>query len=92
MTRSELVARLTARFTTLTLQDAKACVDEMIDVITETVARDDRVEFRDFGSFKLSHRKPRIGRNPKSGEKVNIPANASVHFKAGKELRYKVNT
>jgi integration host factor subunit beta len=91
MTRSELIEHLTARFPTFTLQDTKACVDELIEAITEALAADDRVEVRGFGSFQLNHRKARIGRNPKSGEKVNVPAKAVPHFKAGKELREKVD-
>jgi integration host factor subunit beta len=87
MTRSEFVERLAARFPTLTVQDTKACVDALFDDITETLARDDRVEVRGFGSFQLNHRPPRVGRNPKTGERVDVPAKASPHFKAGKELR-----
>ena len=91
MTRSEFVERIAARFPRLTLEDVKACADAMFDAMSDTLAADDRVEIRGFGSFQLNHRLPRVGRNPKTGERVDVPAKASPHFKAGKELREKVD-
>lgn len=87
MTRSELVSTLAQRFPQLSIQDADISVKEIISAVTETLANGDRVEIRGFGSFSLNYRPPRIGRNPKTGEKVSVPGKWSPHFKAGKELR-----
>jgi integration host factor subunit beta len=59
--------------------------------MTGALARGGRIEIRGFGSFALNYRPPRIGRNPKSGDKVQVPAKYVPHFKAGKELRERVD-
>ena len=87
MTRSELIERLARRFRSLGQADARQAVGIVIDAITGAVARGDRVEIRGFGSFSTNRRPPRIGRNPKTGEKVEVPAKIVPHFKAGKEMR-----
>lgn len=91
MTRSDLVDRLHSRVPTLTHDDAKSVVDVILEAITRSLVVDSRVEVRGFGSFSLSYRKPRVGRNPKSGEKVQIPGKYVPYFKAGKEMREGVN-
>ena len=90
MTRSDLVSALALRFPTLTAKDAEIAVKEILDAIGHALARRDRVEIRGFGSFSLNHRPPRKGRNPKSGETVSVPAKYVPHFKAGKEMRERV--
>ena len=60
--------------------------------MAQSLAEGQRIEIRGFGSFSLSRRPPRIGRNPKSGEKVLVPEKRVPHFKAGKELRERVDT
>lgn len=92
MTRSELVDRLHSRAPTLTHDDAKTVVDVILEAITRSVVADSRVEIRGFGSFSLSYRQPRVGRNPKSGEAVQVPGKYVPHFKAGKEMREGVNS
>ena len=87
MTRSELVARLHFRVPTLTHDDAKSVVDLILEAITRSLVADSRVEIRGFGSFSLSYRQPRIGRNPRSGEKVQVPGKCVLYFKAGKGMR-----
>ena len=87
MTKSELIELLAARNKLLTSKDAFAAVDCILDAISEALARGDRVEVRGFGSFALNHRPSRVGRNPKTGEKVSVPAKFTPHFKAGKEMR-----
>lgn len=87
MTRSELIAVLAERFPQLVLADAGMSVDVMLRAIGATLSRGGRIEIRGFGSFGLNYRPPRVGRNPKTGEKVNVPAKWIPHFKAGKELR-----
>ncbi len=91
MTRSELVDRLHSRVPTLTHDDVKSVVDVILQEITSSLVSDSRVEIRGFGSFSLSYRQPRIGRNPKSGEKVQVPGKYVPYFKAGKEMREGVN-
>ena len=91
MTRSELVDRLHSRVPTLTHDDAKSVVDVILEVITNSLAVNSRVEIRGFGSFNLNYRQLRVGRNPKSGEKVQVPGKYVPYFKAGKEMREGVN-
>ena len=91
MTKSELIARLAARFPQLVAKDADYAVKMILDAMSDALAQGDRIEIRGFGSFALNYRPPRIGRNPKSGEKVSVPEKHVPHFKAGKELRERVD-
>jgi len=91
MTKSELVAQLAARFPQLVLKDADFAVKTMLDAMSEALARGHRIEIRGFGSFGLNCRPSRVGRNPKSGEKVHVPEKHVPHFKPGKELRERVD-
>ena len=91
MTKSDLIARLAERFPQLVAKDADLAVKMILDAMSEALAKGDRIEIRGFGSFSLNYRPPRVGRNPKSGDKVNVPAKWVPHFKAGKELRERVD-
>ncbi len=91
MTKSELLAKLAGRFPQLVAKDADYAVKMILDAMTAALTRGDRIEIRGFGSFALNYRPPRIGRNPKSGEKVQVPEKYVPHFKAGKELRERVD-
>lgn len=91
MTRSELIASLGRRFPQLVLKDAELSVAEILGALGNAISRGGRVEIRGFGSFSLNYRPPRIGRNPRTGERVNIPEKWTPHFKPGKELRELVN-
>ena len=91
MTKSELIARLAVRFPQLVAKDADFAVNEILDAMSSALAVGDRIEIRGFGSFSLNYRPPRLGRNPKSGEKVSVPEKHVPHFKAGKELRERVD-
>ena len=91
MTKSELIAKLAERFPQLVAKDADYAVKMILDAMTDALARGDRIEIRGFGSFALNYRPPRTGRNPKSGEKVLVPEKYVPHFKAGKELRERVD-
>jgi len=91
MTKSELIARLAERFPQLVEKDADLSVKVILDAMSDVLARGDRIEIRGFGSFSLNYRPQRIGRNPKTGEKVEVPAKYVPHFKAGKELRERVD-
>lgn len=91
MTKSDLVARLAERFPQLVAKDADFAVKMILDAMSEALVRGDRIEIRGFGSFSLNYRPPRVGRNPKSGDKVLVPQKWVPHFKAGKELRERVD-
>lgn len=91
MTKSELIGRLSVRHPQLVAKDADLAVKTILDAMSEALAAGHRIEIRGFGSFSLNARPPRIGRNPKSGEKVTVPAKRVPHFKAGKELRERVD-
>lgn len=91
MTKSELIARLAERFPQLVVKDADCAVKVLLDAMIAALARGDRIEIRGFGSFSLNYRPPRIGRNPKSGDKVQVPEKYVPHFKPGKELRERVD-
>ena len=87
MTKSELIDRLAAQFPQLVAKDAELAVKMILDAMAESLAKGERIEIRGFGSFGLNYRPPRTGRNPKSGEKVQVPEKHVPHFKAGKEGR-----
>jgi integration host factor subunit beta len=91
MTKSELIARLAVRFPQLVAKDADFAVRILLDEIVAALERGDRIETRGFGSFEIRRKPPRIGRNPRSGEKVQVPAKYVPHFKAGKELRERID-
>jgi len=91
MTKSELIARLAERNPRLVARDADEAVNTMLEAMTEALAGGQRIEIRGFGSFALNYRPPRVGRNPKSGDRVQVPAKYVPHFKAGKELRERVD-
>lgn len=91
MTKSELIERLAGRFPQLAAKDAEFAVKMVLDAMSAALVRGDRIEIRGFGSFALNYRPPRVGRNPKSGERVQVPEKYVPHFKAGKELRERVD-
>ena len=90
MTKSELITLLSDKFQ-LVHKDAELSVKTIIDSLDNTLSKGGRVEIRGFGSFSLNHRPARLGRNPKTGEKVNVPEKFVPHFKPGKELKIKVD-
>ncbi len=91
MTKSELIERLGARFPQLGAKDADFAVKMILDEMAACLSRGHRIEIRGFGSFGINYRPPRVGRNPKSGDKVMVPEKYVPHFKAGKELRERVD-
>lgn len=91
MTKSELIAKLAGRFPQLVVKDAELSVKAILDAMAEKLATGKRIEIRGFGSFSLNYRPPRLGRNPKTGAKVQVPEKYVPHFKAGKELRERVD-
>jgi len=91
MTRSDLVNLLAERFGQLTHRDTELAVKTMLDAMTDALGRGHRIEIRGFGSFSVNRRPPRLGRNPRSGERVVIPEKLVPHFKPGKALREAVD-
>lgn len=91
MTKSELITQLSDKFSQLVHKDAELSVKTIIDSLGNALSKGGRVEIRGFGSFSLNHRPARLGRNPKTGEKVNVPEKFVPHFKPGKELKIKVD-
>jgi integration host factor subunit beta len=92
MTRSKLISRLTDCFPQLSPKDTGLAVKIILDMMRDTLSSGGRIEIRGFGSFALNYRPSRVGRNPKSGEQVNVPEKWVPHFKAGKELRQRVDS
>ena len=90
MTKAELVEKVTA-LGDLTRRDGEVIVDTLFDSVIGALHVGDKIEIRGFGSFRTRQRKPRIGRNPKTGEKVDVPAKRVPFFKPSKELRDLVN-
>ncbi len=92
MTKSELITRLASRFPQLAVRDADLAVKSILEAMVASLVNGQRIEIRGFGSFSLSQRASRVGRNPKSGEKVMVPAKKVPHFKPGKDLRERVDS
>jgi integration host factor subunit beta len=91
MTKSELIERIAMRQPQLMLRDVELSVKSVIDEMSNALAGGERIEIRGFGSFSLHYRAPRSGRNPKTGESVDLQGKYVPHFKPGKELRERVN-
>ncbi|HEX9461304.1 MAG TPA: integration host factor subunit beta [Alphaproteobacteria bacterium] len=91
MTKSELILKLAERNPHLYQRDVERIVSTVFDEITGALARGDRVELRGFGAFSVKRRQSRVGRNPRTGEAVQVAEKAVPFFKTGKELREKLN-
>ena len=91
MTKSELIDKIAAVQGQLSAKDIELAVKMILDYMAEALAEGERIEIRGFGSFSLHYRAPRLGRNPKTGEKVELAGKYVPHFKPGKELRERVN-
>jgi integration host factor subunit beta len=91
MTKSELIEILAQKQLQLAYKDVELAVKTMIDHMGNTLSNGERIEIRGFGSFSLHYRPPRVGRNPKTGDSVELAAKYVPHFKPGKEMRERVN-
>lgn len=91
MLRSELIAKLAAEYSHLKHDDLDRIVTVILEEIAQALAEGNRVELRGFGAFSVRERKPRVGRNPRTGEKVEVDAKTVPFFRPGKELRARVN-
>lgn len=91
MTKSELIQRLADQNPHLYLRDIERIVETIFGRMTDALANDDRVELRGFGAFSVKHREARTGRNPRTGETVQVEAKRLPFFKTGKALRDRLN-
>lgn len=91
MTKSELIERIAAKQPQLSVKDIELAVKAILEHMSQTLAMGERIEIRGFGSFSLHYREPRQGRNPKTGDTVELAGKYVPHFKPGKEMRERVN-
>ena len=91
MVKSELVQVLKEKLPELQQRDVELAVNCILTQMADAIAKGERIEIRGFGGFDLHHRGPRIGRNPKTGESLSLPAKVKVHFKPDKEMKDRVD-
>ena len=91
MTKSDLIEKISFSHGQLSYKDVELSVKTIIEQMADRLSSGERVEIRGFGSFSLHYRAPRMGRNPKTGERVSLRGKHVPHFKPGKELRERVN-
>ncbi|NMM42222.1 integration host factor subunit beta [Pseudoalteromonas arctica] len=91
MTKSELIEQLAEQHAHVPVKDVENAVKEILEQMAGSLSNSDRIEIRGFGSFSLHFRSPRTGRNPKTGDTVELEGKHVPHFKPGKELRDRVN-
>ena len=91
MKKSDLIECLVHKCPDVPANQVERAVKEILEVLASTLQKGQRIEIRGFGSFSLRHRASRIGRNPKTGQSVELSEKCVPHFKAGKELRERVN-
>ena len=91
MNRSDLIDEMASKFGQLSRADVELAIETLLSAMAAALARGSHIELRGFGSFSLSHQAPKLGRNPRTGQSVSIPARRAIHFKPGKDLRAGVN-
>lgn len=91
ITKSELIEKISLKQNHLAHKDIELSIKSLIEQMSTSLAKGNRIEIRGFGSFSLHFRAPRTGRNPKTGQAVLLPGKHVPHFKPGKELRQRVN-
>lgn len=91
MNKSDLIEKVANRLPTLAAKDVEVIVNTIFDSMTDSLAKGSRIEIRGFGSFEVRQRSPRQGRNPKTGQNVQVGRRRVPFFKVGKELKEKVN-
>jgi len=92
MTKSDLIEILASKQAHLPLKDIQLTVKIFLEQMSDILSQGDRIEIRGFGSFSLHYRAPRTGRNPKTGESVQLTGKSVPHFKPGKDLRARIMT
>jgi len=91
MIKSELIEQLSKEYPHLYHRDVERIVNTFYSTISDALVAGDRVELRGFGAFSLKTREARLGRNPKSGEAVNVPKKVAIFYKPGKDLKKRMN-
>lgn len=91
MNKSDLVQYVSEKLNSLSNRDVEIIVNQVFDSMVDSLSRGERIEIRGFGSFEVRTRKPRVGRNPKTGSTVNVGERRVPFFKVGKELKERVN-
>jgi integration host factor subunit beta len=91
MTKSDLIEKVSERVGSLTRKQTEIVVETVFESIKDSLVKGEKIEIRGFGNFKPKHRKPRRARNPKTGDKVEVPEKRVLHFKVGKALREAMN-
>ncbi len=91
MTKKDLIKRIGERFPFLQERESVLIVDSIFDKIAKTLAEGSRVELRGFGTLSTRQRNAKRGRNPRTGERVDVPMKVAIHFKAGKHLLIRLN-
>ena len=92
MTKSGLIEAIALKQTQLAFKDIDMAIKTLLEYMAQSLSDGERIEIRGFGSFSLHYRPPRRGRNPKTGDPVDLPEKYVPHFKPGKELRDRVNS
>ncbi|OGW37359.1 MAG: integration host factor subunit beta [Nitrospirae bacterium RBG_13_39_12] len=92
MTKSVLIEKVSDKVSILTRKQTEIVVETVFDSMKEALVKGEKIEIRGFGNFKLKNRRPRKARNPKTGEKVDVPEKRVLHFKAGKGLKEAINS
>lgn len=91
MTKSALIETVTERVEGLTKNQVEIIINTMFDGMKEAIARGEKIEIRGFGNFRLNQKNAKTARNPRTGEKVHVPAKKTVHFKVGKPFHNALN-
>jgi len=91
MTKSALIEKVSEKVGSLTRKQTEIVVETVFMGIKESLIKGEKIEIRGFGNFKLKNRRPRKARNPKTGEKVDVPGKRVLHFKVGKALKEAMN-
>ena len=89
MTKSELIEQLADKLSHLSAKDVEQSIKEILELMAQSLSKGDRIEIRGFGSFSLHYRAPRVGRNPKTGESVELTGKYVPHFKPGQRIARK---
>lgn len=92
MTKSVLIEKISERVGSLTKKQTEIVIDTVFDTIKEALVKGEKIEIRGFGNFKVKNRRPRLARNPKTGDRIDVPAKRVLHFKVGKALREAMNS
>jgi integration host factor subunit beta len=87
MTKAELANKIVEKKPVLIRKQVEVVLNTVLDIIKDALSREDKVEIRGFGSFRIRRRRAKEGRNPKTGETVSVPSKKVPLFKAGKEMR-----